>query len=132
MSRSLIAQLRLGEDSAYFAAYKARYLRKVLPDSFSGKTLDFGCGVGLLSHFLKAYLPAIRLDGFDVSRDSIGKVDDDLRSQGHFTSSAEDLDHDYALIVVANVMHHILPRQREEVVQDLTGRLAPKRYSGVL
>jgi SAM-dependent methyltransferase len=115
-----------GEDSAYFAAYKARYLKKVLPASFSGKALDFGCGVGLLSRFLKAYLPAIRLDGFDVSRDSIGKVDDDLRSQGHFTSSAEDLDHDYELIVVANVMHHILPCQREGVVQDLTGRLAPR------
>jgi SAM-dependent methyltransferase len=115
-----------GEDSAYFAAYKARYLKKVLPASFSGKALDFGCGVGLLSRFLKTNLPAVQLDGFDVSPDSISKVDDDLKGQGHFTSSTEELGHDYGIIVVANVMHHIVPREREEVIRDLAARLAPR------
>jgi len=115
-----------GEDSAYFAAYKARYLRRVLSTSLSGKALDFGCGVGLLSRFLKTYFPAVQLDGFDVSPDSIGKIDDDLKSQGHFTSRTADLAHDYGLIVGANVMHHIVPREREAVIQDLAGRLAPR------
>ncbi len=41
-----------GEDSTYFAEYKARYLRRLLGNNFSGKALDFGCGIGLLSGFL--------------------------------------------------------------------------------
>jgi SAM-dependent methyltransferase len=118
-----------GEDAAYFAAYKALYLRRVLFPLLSGKALDFGCGVGLLSRFLKTYFPAVQLDGFDVSQDSIGKIDDDLKSQGHFTSRTADLAHDYGLIVVANVMHHIVPREREALIRDLAGRLAP---SGIL
>jgi SAM-dependent methyltransferase len=115
-----------GEDAAYFAAYKALYLRRVLFPLLSGKAMDFGCGVGLLSRFLKTYFPAVQLDGFDVSQDSIGKIDDDLKSQGHFTSRTADLAHDYGLIVGANVMHHIAPREREAVIQDLAGRLAPR------
>lgn len=114
-----------GENSAYFAAYKARYLSRVLSQSFSGKALDFGCGVGLLSASLNALLPGLRVDGFDVSHDSISKVDHNLKIQGHFTSTVTDLGHDYRLIVVANVMHHIAPRERQEVIQELAERLVP-------
>ncbi len=114
-----------GENSAYFAEYKARYLSRVLSPAFSGKALDFGCGVGLLSRFLNKCLPGLRVDGFDVSHDSISRIDDNLKSQGHFTSTAADLGDDYRLIVVANVMHHILPRERQQVVQELAERLVP-------
>jgi SAM-dependent methyltransferase len=112
-----------GEDSAYFAEYKARYLRRLLSPSFSGKVLEFGCGIGLLSGFLKKHLPAIQLNGFDVSHDSIRKVNRTLTEQGLFTSDSAQLAHDYHLIVVANVMHHIAPEQRKTVVQDLANRL---------
>jgi SAM-dependent methyltransferase len=114
-----------GENSAYFAAYKARYLSRVTSRSFSGKALDFGCGVGLLSASLNTFLPGLRVDGFDVSHDSISRIGDNLKSQGHFTSTTTDLGHDYRLIVVANVMHHIAPRERQQVVQELTERLVP-------
>jgi SAM-dependent methyltransferase len=114
-----------GEDSSYFAEYKALYLRRVLSASFTGKVLDFGCGVGLLAHYLRLHLPAARIDGFDVSQDSIAKVDPALSSQGVFTSSSHDLAQDYDLIVVANVMHHIPPEHRPEIVQNLANRLRP-------
>jgi SAM-dependent methyltransferase len=114
-----------GEDSSYFAEYKALYLRRVLGSSFAGKVLDFGCGVGLLSRFLRAHLPAARVDGFDVSQDSIAKVDSALTSQGLFTSSSQELGKNYDLIVVANVMHHVAPDLRPTVVQDMASRLCP-------
>lgn len=113
-----------GEDSAYFAEYKARYLRRLLPPEFSGRVLDFGCGIGLLSGFLKKYLPAIQLDGFDVSQESVRKVDGVLRSQGVFTSDLSQLARDYKLIVIANVMHHIPPGERKQTVQELAARLS--------
>ncbi len=112
-----------GEDSTYFAEYKALYLRRMLGASFAGKVLDFGCGVGLLARFLKTHLPAARIDGFDVSQDSIAKVDPVLSSNGRFTFSAQDLAQDYDLIVVANVIHHIPPERRADIVQNLAERL---------
>ncbi|PYX98120.1 MAG: hypothetical protein DMG71_01290 [Acidobacteria bacterium] len=55
-----------GEDSEYFAEYKARYLARRLSPDFTGKILDFGCGVGLLSRSLKKNLPAAKLDGYQL------------------------------------------------------------------
>ncbi len=118
-----------GEDSSYFAEYKARYLRQFLGADFGGKVLEFGCGIGLLSGFLKKHLPAIQLDGYDVSQDSIRKVSGAFTAQGTFTSEISQLARDYRLIVIANVMHHIPPADRREVVRDLAARLQP---SGML
>src|SRR5712691_4817153 len=115
-----------GETSEYFAEYKARYLAHVLSHDFSGKVLDFGCGVGLLSGFLKQHLPAAQVDGFDLSRDSINRVDLALSTKGLFTSDMDLLARNYDLIVVDNVMHHIPATQRELTVQDLASRLAPR------
>lgn len=112
-----------GEDSKYFAEYKAGYLHRIYPPSFSGKVLDFGCGVGLLAGYMKRAFPAIQLDGFDVSADSIRRVDPYLAAQGCFTSRSADLAADYQLIVVANVMHHVPPDQRTNTVQELARRL---------
>jgi SAM-dependent methyltransferase len=112
-----------GEDAEYFAQYKARYLARVLSREFAGDVLDFGCGVGLLSRFLKQHLPATRINGFDVSCDSINQIDPALARQGLFTSNSGLLAKDYSLIVVANVMHHIAPEQRQATVQDLARRL---------
>jgi len=114
-----------GRDSKYFAEYKAVYLRRMLGAGFTGKVLDFGCGVGLLSESLRRHLPAARLNGFDISRVSLSRVDSALSLNGVYTSSKEDLADDYDLIVVANVFHHIPVASRKEVMRDLSERLAP-------
>jgi len=112
-----------GEGSEYFAEYKARHVARLLPPGFSGKVLDFGCGVGLLSSFLKRHLPGCELHGFDISEASISKVDSGLLAQGQFTSRLRDLAYDYDVIVVANVMHHIALGDRQMIVHELSGRL---------
>jgi 2-polyprenyl-3-methyl-5-hydroxy-6-metoxy-1,4-benzoquinol methylase len=60
----------LGEGSSYFAEYKTRYRSRLHRQHFSGKLLDFGCGVGLLSGFLKKHLPGAQIHRFDISADS--------------------------------------------------------------
>jgi SAM-dependent methyltransferase len=115
-----------GKDSRYFAEFKALYLRRMLGAKYEGKVLDFGCGVGLLSQFLRRHLPGARIDGFDVSKASIARVDPALAWNGVFTTSREDLASDYDLIVVANVFHHIPVGSRKEVMRDLSQRLAPR------
>ncbi len=115
-----------GEDSAYFAEYKARYLARTLSRDFSGKVLDFGCGIGLLSGFLEQHLPKARIDGFDVSQESLDRVDAPLAAQGMFTSNSDLLAGDYEMIVLANVLHHVAPAQRQIFIEDISSRLAPR------
>jgi SAM-dependent methyltransferase len=114
-----------GEDSRYFAEYKAGYLKRLLPPGFAGRVLDFGCGVGLLSGVLQQRMPGAQIDGYDVSRDSIERVPAAVASHGVFTSDPAGLSHAYHLIVIANVLHHIRPGDRQAVFGEMAGRLAP-------
>ncbi len=113
-----------GEDSEYFFQYKASYLARIFSREFSGHVLDYGCGVGMLSKFIKKEMPAAQINGFDVSTEGIGRVDPALLQQGMFTSDPAQLARDYDLILVANVMHHVEPAERQALVCDLAGRLA--------
>jgi len=115
-----------GDDSAYFAEYKARYLARRFTRAFSGRVLDFGCGVGLLSESLKQHMPAIQLDGFDPSQDSLSHISPTLTAQGRFTCDPDQLGPNYDLIVMANVMHHIPPKQRQATISQLAERLNRK------
>ena len=115
-----------GENSDYFAAYKASYVtRHVASPYASGKVLDYGCGIGLLARHLKRCLPGMQVDGFDVSERSLEEVDRDLRLQGIFTSRLTDLGRDYDAVVLANVLHHVKPDERRAVISEAISRLAP-------
>jgi len=114
-----------GETARYFAEVKADYLRRRYRPEFAGKVLDYGCGVGLLSWALSQSFSRARLQGFDPSAESIAHVPPELAAAGSFTSSIAELDRDYDLIVIANVMHHVPPPQRESLLGELGSRLAP-------
>jgi 2-polyprenyl-3-methyl-5-hydroxy-6-metoxy-1,4-benzoquinol methylase len=112
-----------GEPLEYFADYKARYVAMHSPAGFSGKILDFGCGIGLLSAFIKRRLPCAQVHGYDISAESIRRVSPALSDQGLFTSDAARLDRDYALVVLANVLHHIPPDHRTTLLRDVGGHM---------
>jgi 2-polyprenyl-3-methyl-5-hydroxy-6-metoxy-1,4-benzoquinol methylase len=114
-----------GEESEYFAEYKARWLARLVTSDFLGTVLDFGCGVGLLAGFIKKQMPLAHIDGFDVSDESLAKVDPALKHQGTFTSDLARISAHYDLIVVANVMHHIDPADRQRTISNLAQRLKP-------
>ena len=114
-----------GESSDYFAEAKARYLARLLPDDFDGKVLDYGCGVGLVSMHLATWLPNAELHGFDVSAESIAEVPEPLRKNGRFTSETDALDSDYDAVLIANVLHHIPPSERQARIDELAARLRP-------
>jgi 2-polyprenyl-3-methyl-5-hydroxy-6-metoxy-1,4-benzoquinol methylase len=114
-----------GDGAEYFCEYKARYVARVVGPRFSGKVLDFGCGIGLLSARLKTHLPAAIVHGYDPSPESIRRIPSDLSAQGRFSDRIEDLDADYQLAVLSNVMHHIAQAQREQTIVDIAAHLAP-------
>lgn len=113
-----------GENSGYFADYKARYIAEIVSRDFAGKVLDFGCGIGLLSSSLKERLPGAVIHGYDISEESVGMISDELLSQGLFTSDSSRLHNDYALIIISNVMHHIMLEKRLGTVTKLRERLS--------
>ena len=117
-----------GENSDYFAAYKARYVSTQVAGASDGahaKILDYGCGVGLLSFHLKHCLPHAQIDGFDVSESSLLRVEPGLRSQGVFSSRLADVGQDYGIIILANVLHHVNPGERSAVISEAVSHLAP-------
>jgi 2-polyprenyl-3-methyl-5-hydroxy-6-metoxy-1,4-benzoquinol methylase len=115
-----------GENSDYFAAYKANYVANhAAAGGASGKILDYGCGVGLLARQLKRHLPAMQVDGYDVSESSLERTDPSLRSQGIFTSRIEQLGRDYKIAILANVLHHVKPSDRPSVILKVTTHLSP-------
>ena len=117
-----------GENSDYFAAYKARYVSTRVADTSNesyAKILDYGCGVGLFSGHLKRFLPQAQIDGFDVSENSLLRIAPALRSQGVFTSRLTDIGHDYGIIILANVLHHVNPDERRSVISEAASHLSP-------
>ena len=114
-----------GESSEYFAEYKACYVAQMAGEGFRGKILDYGCGVGLLSTLLKKHLPAAAVHGYDLSDESIKMVAPQLTRQGVFSSDIAHFDSDYELAIIANVMHHVPPQDRQQTILDITRRLIP-------
>lgn len=105
-----------GEGGEHFAQVKAAYMASVLGPGFGGRLLDFGCGVGLLSQALCRQFPRAQRDGFDPSPASIASVSDDLKRAGKFTSLREDLRPGYDAVVLANVLHHVPPADRQSTI----------------
>ena len=112
-----------GEAPEYFAAYKASYIARSLP-SAPCRVLDYGCGIGTLSRHLKRRIARIQIDGFDPSEESLAHVDPDLLAQGTFTSDPRSLALSYDLIVMANVLHHVTPAERQKLISEVCTRLA--------
>jgi ubiquinone/menaquinone biosynthesis C-methylase UbiE len=113
-----------GETGEYFAAYKARYIAAMIVPRPGCKILDYGCGVGLLSKQLKEQLPHARVDGYDVSQGSLDRINPELKLQGTFTCRPRELvERSYDVVVLANVLHHVKPQDRQDIISEAGGKL---------
>ena len=115
-----------GEKGEYFSKYKADFVSRRVGKDFSGKILDYGCGIGLLSEDLLQHMPHATVDGMDVSTASIEHVPSHLKKQGLFTCDINSLRQDYDVIVIANVLHHVEMLQRRSVIAKLKGLIKKK------
>ena len=111
-----------GGGAAYYLEAKARWLVQNTHQPYE-KILDFGCGVGLLAHYLKKQFPRAQIHGYDPSEDSLAQIPATLKDGALFTPRLEELETDYDLAVLSNVLHHIPPPQRRETLRDVLSRL---------
>ncbi|CAN5467766.1 class I SAM-dependent methyltransferase [soil metagenome] len=111
-----------GEGPEYFAEYKCRVVGRMTPPS--SRILDFGCGIGNLTRFLVREFADVQ--GYDPSDRSIERARLAV-PEGRFGSDLAALERGEArfdAIVVANVLHHVPPRERSALIERIVKLLA--------
>lgn len=112
-----------GEDPAYFARYKRVCLERLLGPRFAEPVLDFGCGIGNLTTELVGSFP--RVEGWDPSAACV----EIARARSPGATFHGDLGAiprgRFGAAVVANVLHHVKPAERPELLRTVASLLAP-------
>lgn len=112
-----------GEDPEYFARYKLEVLRRILGEGFARPLLDFGCGIGNLTKFLVEAFPEVH--GYDPSSASVAMAKERAPSAVFTFEEAELPEARFGAIVIANVLHHVPPAEREALLARVASKLAP-------
>lgn len=115
---------RFGGESSYYLRQKVSLLSRELRHARPNRVLDFGCGIGQAVPFLLEAFTPESLVCTDESKESLNMLRaayPDVRAVG----LDEVKDEAFDLIFVANVLHHIQPELRREVIGDLCRRLRP-------
>ena len=112
-----------GSDHTYFEEYKIKYLRPYLINS--KKILDYGCGIGKFDKTISKHFPKIEIHGYDISPASIEAVPSELKTQNNnrFVYLKENLDNDYDNVLLITMLHHVEPKERNDVIDDAWKRL---------
>lgn len=116
---------RFGGESSYYLRQKVKLLSRELTYAKPCRILDFGCGIGQAVPFLLEAFSPESLVCTDESKESLNVLREafpTVRAVG----LQEVEDEAFDLIFVANVLHHIEPKLRHDVVRDLCRRLRPQ------
>ena len=109
------------KDSSKFTNYKVEYLlsKNLSPT----RILDFGCGNGKATNFLKQAFPQAELWGCDISEKIIHAAKKKYPDVKFFSiTKPEELgfySEEFDLIFVSCVLHHIAPQERLPWVESL-------------
>jgi ubiquinone/menaquinone biosynthesis C-methylase UbiE len=124
-----------GETSVFFAKYKAGKLAAWLKDQMhlAPEILDFGCGDGMMTHFVQQEFPQAKVYGIDPSPKSIEEAKTHYEKIRFSTHSEEQKqlpfrDDSFDLIFSAGVFHHIPFTDHPIYIQELFRLLKPNGY----
>ncbi|MFL5312723.1 MAG: class I SAM-dependent methyltransferase [Myxococcales bacterium] len=112
-----------GESPSYFAAYKQRVVERILGRDFQRPVLDLGCGIGTLTALLSKSFREV--DGYDTSAESLREARTRAPGARLFDRIEAIPRAHYGAVVLANVLHHVAPPDRPEVLRTATAMLAP-------
>lgn len=113
-----------GEDPAYFHDYKIACLRR--KGLLRGPLLDYGCGTGnLTERFARAHGDVHELHGYDPSTESLAEARERAPSARLHTETATLPRGHFATVVLSGVLHHVVPRERDGVLETVRSTLRP-------
>lgn len=107
-------------DIGYYAEYKIKILSQII-DNNNLKILEYGCGVGRNLPYIKRAFQNSSVFGFDISQKSleIAKLNNSDVTIIQTQSELEEYKNYFDVIFIAGVYHHIEPRLRDGVTQDI-------------
>lgn len=120
-----------GESKEYFADARLAWTRRVLGARFQPgwRCLDFGCGTGTATPYLKKHVAASRILGVDVSRKSCDLATRQFGGEGVGFAPLERLDADapgeFDFAYCNGVFHHIPPPERAGAAARVFRALRP-------
>jgi SAM-dependent methyltransferase len=113
-----------GEDPAYFHDYKVECLRR--KELLRGPLLDYGCGTGnLTERFARVIGELHELHGYDPSTESLAEARERAPSAKLHTEPKTLPRGHFATAVLSGVLHHVPPRDREDVLATVRAALRP-------
>lgn len=114
-----------GEQPAYFADYKVECIKRLVGETYDEPILDYGCGVGSLTERLIRRFTHV--SGFDPSASSVAEA----RSRAARAVFYDVREHipksHFGIIILANVLHHVVPQERLALITSLVECLQPGR-----
>jgi ubiquinone/menaquinone biosynthesis C-methylase UbiE len=125
-----------GEDPAYFAAYKAKYMAAWIGQHAKTQPLsilDFGCGIGnTISHLRQAF-PEAGLHGADLSGESVRLATESHAHEATFRTIENSRipyeDKSFDVVMAACVFHHIPPDERTYWMTEIRRVLKPGAHA---
>jgi SAM-dependent methyltransferase len=112
-----------GEDSTYFADYKLGCLQRLAGEGFRQPVLDYGCGIGILTERLARRFSPVH--GYDPSSESLKQARSRAPSAVFHDKQEAIPQAHFGLAVMANVLHHVEPDQRQALVGQVARKLLP-------
>lgn len=108
----------------YFAKYKVEVVKNKTQNRIEN-ILEYGCGIGRNMPFLSNAFPHAHILGSDISAASIEMAKKENPGINFFCEGTDPLPNTkFDLIFIAGVFHHIPPKQRDEVLKNLSNRLS--------
>lgn len=119
-----------GEEGTFFSELKIKLLSDFLKNRAKPlNILDFGCGIGNSTKFVKDYFSESNYVGIDSSLESIKVAKLRYPNSEFYTGSEETLkDRKFDLIFSACVFHHIPPKERLSAIKNVLNLLEDKGY----
>jgi SAM-dependent methyltransferase len=112
-----------GEQPGYFADYKVDCLTRLSGSNLNEPILDYGCGVGSLTHRLCTRYQQVC--GFDPSAKSLARARESSSGAKFYDDMAALPRAHFGTVVLANVLHHVPPAERLPLLRHIGELLRP-------
>ncbi|MFH1824991.1 MAG: class I SAM-dependent methyltransferase [Candidatus Firestonebacteria bacterium] len=121
-----------GFSPSYFHEYKVielfNYLKLIGKEQEKLLLLNYGCGIGSSEKYLKKYFPNLIICSVDISEESIRVAKKENEGLNDVTFKQFDgvnipFEHEFDIIFIANVFHHIPRKQQIDSMKALNNRL---------
>ena len=127
-----LKELLGGGDIEKFAKYKIQLIKYLCSVPCNGSILDFGCGTGRsLKYFREFFLEKeVSVFGCDISKESLKVAKKTVPDAKLFLNTTVEefnsFEATYDVVMIACVLHHIDPNERQQWIKAIVKKLKPK------